>query len=449
MAVTRDLVGIIERGATARMTDRSTALVTRSILDWLGCAVSGSASDAARVAARYAASASRAGDAHVVASPLRLDAAAAAWLNGIQGHVDDFDDSGSHPSSYLTPTVLALGEELGSSGAQVLEAWAIGYEIAMRLGDGVHPDRGWHTTSLYGTLGSAAAASVLLGLTSGQIESALGIAGSQTSGLMRNFGSMAKALHPADAARSGIEAARLALLGYESAPGIVEGRYGLVDCFGGVKAHLPSIVARLSGPLLIDIRPPVIKAWPCCTGTHRSLTAVLALVEETALDPDDIVRIDHWSPLTPGEGPLQYSTVATPMQGKFSLEYCVAAAILDGRVDHDTFTPERFGRGDIQDLMTRVHRHRSPEAGLHSPRTADGIDVDVLAIELKSGPVHEIKLGPRRVLDGDEVEGKFLSNAARGPVIAPPERLVETVRELAGMASIATLMAMVAAPDEQ
>ena len=146
---------------------------------------------------------------------------------------------------------------------------------------------------------------------------------------------------------------------------------------------------------------------------------------------------------------MQYSAVTTALQGKFSLEYCVAAALIDGRVDHDTFSPERFARGDIQGLMTRVHRHRSPEARLHSQRTADGIDVDVLAIEFRGQPVRKIKLGPRRVLDGDEVEKKFLANAARGRVNAPARQLVETVRDLPNAGSVASLMTMAAAPDEE
>ncbi|WP_162606508.1 MmgE/PrpD family protein [Jiangella asiatica] len=449
MGATRDLAGMIERGTGGRTTDRSAALVERSILDWLGCAISGSMTDAAQVAAEYARSVYGGGECHVVGSTLRLDAGAAAWLNGIQGHVDDFDDSGSHPASYLTPTVLALGEETSAPAARVIEAWTIGYEIAMRLCNGIRPDRGWHTTPLYGTLGATAAACVLLDLPRDRIEHALGMAGSATGGLMRNFGSMTKAMHPANAARSGIEAARLARLGYEATPGVIEGRYGLVDCFGGPKAHVPSISALPSDPLFIDRQPPVIKAWPCCTGTHRSLTAALSFAEEFAPAPDDIVQVNHYGPLIPGKGALQYRDVATPTQGKFSLEYTLAAALIDGRVDHDTYSIERFGRGDIQALMARIHRHRSPEAELQSARTAEGMDVDVLTIELRDGRVHTMKLGPRRVLDGAEVADKFAANAARGRIRATAPEVVQAIRTLEQAASIAPLMAMVSSPSTE
>lgn len=447
MGVTRQFAEVIVRGSAGRATERSSSFVRRSVLDWIGCAISGSMSEAARLGGAYAQQFGAGGDIQVIGTGLRRDAGIAAWVNGVQGHVDDYDDSGSHPSSYLTPTVLALGQALGAPGARVLEAWAIGYEVATTLGDGIHPDRGWHTTSLYGTVGAAAAAALLLELGVDETEHALGIAASQTGGLMRNFGSMTKATHPANAARAGIEAARLAALGFEASSGIVESRYGLVDNFGGAKAHVPAIAPQREGPLRVERQPPVIKAWPTCTGTQRSLTAVFDFLAQHPTSPDRIARVDHFGPLIPGEGPLQYSSVTTPLQGKFSLEYTLAAAFVDGRIDHDSFTQERFDRGDLQEFMRRIHRHRAHEATLHSSRTAGAIDVDRLVIELSDGSVHDLKLGPRRTLDGTEVEEKFVQNAGRGRIAADPDAVVAFVNDLERAPSIAPLMSMLASDE--
>lgn len=415
------------RGITARLAQWAAAaacdpappavvtVVVRSVLDWVGCALAGSTTDSARIAREVVLADGGTPVATIVGTGARTSVTNAALVNGVAGHAHDFDDSGAHPSSYLSPTVLALGEQLEASGAEVAVAWAIGFEISSRVGAGLQSDRGWHSTPVRGVLGSAVAAGALLGLDDTAMATAIGIAASQASGLMRNFGTSAKSWHPAHAARCGIEAARLAAGGFSATQDVIEAQYGYVDCFGGPRSRLAAIIEGLGDDWRAARHGPEIKAWPTCSSNHAVLTAIEALQTQTPLEGRDVRRVDHWGAQLPGTGSLQFSEVQTGLQGKFSLEYNIAAALIDGRVDLASFTAERCGRGDLQRMMQRVHRHQDPAAARASERITGSAGGQRLRIEMVDGTVHDLAVGSRRTLDGDEVLEKFRANAQ--PVI--------------------------------
>lgn len=147
-------MGVTERFASWLASTRfedippeGVAIVKRSRLDWIGCALAGSTREAARIIADHTSEQGGTPQARLISSGARTTSINAAFANGVLGHLEDFDDSGAHPASYLTPTVLALGEELRLPGKQILLAWAAGYEISARIGAGLHPDRAFHTTA--------------------------------------------------------------------------------------------------------------------------------------------------------------------------------------------------------------------------------------------------------------------------------------------------------------
>jgi 2-methylcitrate dehydratase PrpD len=370
------------------------AMVRRSLIDWIGCAAIGATHPAARMVQDFARAEAAAPRARVIGSDLATASHTAAWVNAVQGHVHDFDDSGAHPSSYLTPTVLALGDELDIDGRTLVTAWAAGFEVSARLASGLHPDRRWHTTPLYGTLGATAAAAKLLGLTAGQSRNALGIAASSTGGLMANFGTMTKALHPANAARNAIIAARLAERGFTANQDIVEARYGYADCFGSDTTSFPAMTAHLGETVRVDSRPPAIKAWPTCSSNHPTLTVIEAL---PSLDSHQIQAVDHYGKTAPGTGSLRFREVEEALQAKFCLEYNIAAAFVDGEVSLASFTAERFARGDLQRFMKRVHRHHDPTG-------------ERLVVTLTDGTRLERQIDGRRTLSTRETVAKFRTN---------------------------------------
>jgi 2-methylcitrate dehydratase PrpD len=438
MGVTEELALWVAGAQFGDLPDASRDVVTRSMLDWIGCALTGSRHRAARIVRDFVEAEGGVGRARVVGTSLRTSSSYAALANGVAGHIDDFDDSGAHPSSYLMPTVLALGEETAASGASIMMAWAVGYEISARLAVGVRPDRGWHTTPLYGTVGAAVAAGRLLGLAHPQLVMAMGIAASQTSGVMRNFGTMTKAFHPGHAARNGVAAAKLALRGYTAADDIVEAQYGYLDCFGGAESDLAAVTRMLGRSWLLATKPPAIKAWPTCSSNHQVLTAIERFKADYDIDPAEVAQVDCYGATVPGRGSLQYATVTTPMQGKFSMEYNVAAAFIDGRVDLATFQEARFSRGDLQEFMQRVHRHHDREA-----ERTDGPPRGRVVVQMANGSVHELTLGVRRTLTGDDVVIKFHENAQRVITAAAADRVVSLVSHLEQQSDVIELMDLI------
>ena len=440
MKVTEPLAGWIASTRFEDVPPEGIAIVKRSLLDWIGCALAGSTREAARIITDHTREQGGMPQARLIASGVRTTSINAAFANGVLGHLEDFDDSGAHPASYLTPTVLALGEELHLSGREILVGWAAGYEISARIGAGLRPDRAFHTTAIYGAMGAAAAAGKLMALDKHRIRMALGIAASEAAGVMRNFGTMTKAFHPGNAARSGVVAAKLAARGYLADPDIIEARYGYADCFGGEKCSLPAMTQSLGDASLLVSKPPAIKAWPTCSSNHQALTAIMKLLQEHAIHADDIVRIEHYGPNAPGTGSLQHREARNGLEAKFCLEYNIAAAFIDRKVDLATFTDEHVRRGDLQAFMKKVHRYQDPEAALHSARTQAGLDVARLRVVMKDGTLHDMKLGPRLTLTGQDVVEKFRGNAGLILDREAVERVVNLVQGLEGLAETVELM---------
>jgi 2-methylcitrate dehydratase PrpD len=345
----------------------------------------------------------------------------------------------------LTPTVLALADELHLSGKEALTAWVVGYELGTRLSTHNNTDRDWHPTAIYGTMAAAAAASKLLKLDAEKVRMALGIAGSEAGGLRRNFGTMTKPFHPGQAARSGVIAAKLAAKGFTSDPEIIEGRQGYADNFGGAKCNLPQMTKFLGKVYYLEDEGTRIKPWPCCGGNHQTLTNLLPFAKEKKLKADDIVAVEHIGPNIPCTGALLRTEVVAGLEGKFSLAYNISAAIIDGKVDYSTFTNERAAKGDLQAFMKKVKLSRNNDVVLRRPHIADGNHEARLKITMKDGTVHDFVMKVARHLQGDEVLDKFRMNTEKilgkdkvGTAIELVGRL-EKVKDVAQLMDAVTL----------
>jgi len=322
----------------------------KSILDYIGTATYGTTSQLGKIMLEFTREQGGNPQARVIGTNIRTASAQAAFANGTIGHSEDFDDlggCGGHPATVLTPTVLALADELHLSGRDVLTGWVVGYEIGTRLSANTHTDRDWHPTAIYGTMAAAAAASKLLGLNGEQVRMALGIAGSEAGGLRRNFGTMTKPFHPGQAARNGVIAAKLASKGFTADPDIIEGRQGYADNFGGAKCNVPQMTKFLGKVYFLEEEGTRIKPWPCCGGNHQTLSHWLPFLKEKKLRAEDIERIEHIGPNIPCTGALLRTEVKQGLEGKFSLAYNISAALIDGKVDYETFTDKRAAKGDL------------------------------------------------------------------------------------------------------
>lgn len=236
-------------------------------------------------------------DAPVAVNGQRYGAPDAALVNGVAAHVLDFDDVAlaGHPSTVLVPLILAEGHILQSSGEDAIAAYLAGYELWAHLAElepGHLHDRGFHPTAVMGTLACAAAAARLHRLSSEQTAHALAIAASLAAGLVANFGSMTKSLHAGRTAQSGIQAVRLAAAGYTGSLDALEHRTGFLRAFSPSGSPDVSADAFRIGEESMAARFGVnIKRYPTCYATHRAIDAMLDLVSEHDLAPQDIATV--------------------------------------------------------------------------------------------------------------------------------------------------------------
>ena len=355
----------------------------RATLDWLGSALAGAMEPPARMAQNVVRGLGSANDATVLGAG-QASAAAAALANGVASHILELDDvhkgSTLHAAAPVISAALAVAEREHADGRAFTLAVALGYDAALRIGEAVNPShyRFWHPTGTAATFGAAAAAGSTLRLTSAQMLDALGTAGTQAAGLweFNADGAMSKHLHPGKAAFNGVLAADLARLGFTGATRILEGERGF---FRATAASFdPTRITDELGQRW-KITENCYKLHSCCAHTHTAIDVALDIrarrgwTARPALN--EIVSIDLE---TYGAG---YEIVkdldpTTPYRAKFSLAYCVAVALLEGRVGLEQFDATRFGddgviepdaaallpriRVSVRDDLTRMYPARWP-----------------------------------------------------------------------------------------
>jgi 2-methylcitrate dehydratase PrpD len=344
-----------------------------AVIDTLGVALAGSREPVADIAAAWVSEIGAQSSATVWGRALSSHVSEAAFANGISAHALDFDDSfpsgRGHISACLVPTVLTVGEVSGASGQDVLAAYVIGLETASVLGRVFgpgHQRRGWHPTATVGTLAATAAAGRLLGLDSETVACAWGIAGSQVAGLARNFGTMTKPFHIGRAAQAGVVSANLAAKGFTADGAIFDDAGSVMDIYvGGDGEEAEEVIASLGEPWSILSPGNYVKQWPCCFSGHRTIGALFELIEQQDIDAADVKDVSI-SFLPGGDASLLSTDPQTGLEGKFSIEYIVAALLLDGKLQMATFTDEMVQRPEARELMQRVHRNYIPDEKFYS-----------------------------------------------------------------------------------
>ncbi|WP_322106720.1 MmgE/PrpD family protein [Paraburkholderia sp. J41] len=333
----------------------------RHIADTLACLYAGTASQAVRLMRRVSVAPEAAAPVVVPGLGRWRDPALAALLAGLCAHADDFDDTSEysmngHPSAPVVSALIPTACLTDASGADVVRAYAVGVEVACKLGLAVgesHTRRGWHTMSTLGALGAAAAAANLRGLSRAQTERALAIACSFAGGLLGNTGTMTKALHCGRAAQAGYLSAALAQQGFTAGADILETEGGFLD------ALTDRAVSRIEWGALgepWDLVAPgfAIKLYPCCSCTHLCIDAALALRGRHAFALSAIESV-HCTVREECTHYLRFPAPRTAVEAKFSLHYVVAAALARGAVRLDDFEAEALERPDVTTLMHKLH----------------------------------------------------------------------------------------------
>ncbi len=331
------------------------AVVKRLIADGIAVAMAGTREAAAGIVAAHVREQGGAPQATVWGSGCKVPPAAAAYANAVSMHVLDFEPMSNPPTHAVSPTLpaaLALAEARGMDGRAIITACAKGFEMQGRVLLAARPKRGalpFHTPGVIGLMGSAVAASHLLGLDAAQLAFALGMAASRCSGLPANTGSMVKCTHCGNAAAAGLEAAMLAARGFTAHPGILEAPHGYVATFFREQFDFEALFAFGQPYRCVD-PGMAIKFFPSKYPTHFAIGAALD-VRSAIADPAAIraVRI-----VTPDIRDANRPQPRGGLEGKFSFQYTASAALLDGHVGIRSFTDERRFRPDMAALLSRT-----------------------------------------------------------------------------------------------
>lgn len=400
-----------------------------AILDCLGVGVLAASEEIGKILLGFARLNGSPGPCTVWGSEITSNSRDAALINGTLAHGLDYDDR-NHASTYTLASALAAAETCNASGASALAAFIVGREIRTCLdglfskrSEGIGPGaRGWHSNGILGPIASACAAGKIFDFRRDQILCAIGLAAGSCGALTRDGGTMAKPFRVGHAAATGITCALLAREGFSADETPLEGRYGLLEALG---PHPPNILDSLGSSLGVEYdleRAGIrVKPFASCTATHGVVEAILRLVQKRTVSAVEVEAIE--CDLRPY--PLVRMSPKRGFEGRFSMPFCLAMALIYGRLNPEDFTDERVQEPLTQEVMRRTR---------HVPESKS------LTVILKDGTQVSERIQPARDLTGwDEVAHKF--NQCVGRTMPNKQRLalISLVARLEEIPSVRSL----------
>jgi 2-methylcitrate dehydratase PrpD len=432
----------------------------RTALDCLGAALAGVTEPVSQTITSYVTKRGGPPQASVFGAGLKVSVQDAALANGVVAHSLDYDDCGvkiGHPSVLVLPAVLSLGEHLGASGQDILTAYMVGLEVEGKLAR--HADfklmqaRLNHQT-WYGSIGAAAACAKLLRLDVARTRMALGIAANFACGLSANHGSMAGAMAAGNACRNGVTATLMAQEGVTSNPNIIEAKNGFYDTLVGAGHYDAGRMAEgLGKPFYIESPGIGLKKYPSCYHTHRALDGVFQLLGEHRLSDTDIAQVDVGTSER-AMRVLAFSEPETPYEAKYSMPYCIAAAVVDRQVTLDTFTAQKMEHRGIVETRKKVHLS-FPDIPIWPGLADAGPDTEFVGnpvtIRTTDGRSYNARVDiphgdPALPLTDDEILAKYRDCARSRLGPDDLERSAGLVLGLETVANIGTLMTILTSP---
>ncbi|MBI4232985.1 MAG: MmgE/PrpD family protein [Chloroflexi bacterium] len=449
--ITQRLAECIVRSGYEDIPEDTVVLAKECVLDHVANLLAGSTQDLGKITIRYLKEMGGAPLCSVAGSGLKSSPTNAAFAHGTFARSMDYDNTwftqGGHPVAPTLPPVLALGEMHSLPGKRLIEAFLVGLEVKARLhlaANTAHADRSFHGRGLMGEMGAAAAGAKLLGLDMDRTRMALGLAAARAGGI-DSTGTMSNPADTGLAARSGTEAALLASMGYTANPNAIEAENGFRQ-FMGEDADLELVVKGFASPWHLAKRGIAFKRYPCQYPTHRHIDAILGLRKEHGFTYEDVEFVEVTIAPSPGHTNFDIRSInnhspASGLDGKFSVPYTAAAALLDGKVVIDTFTDEKRFSPEMEAALKKVRVRVGEQAASAEEMWSRA------TIHLKGGRVLEKTVHRPHGIWGDRLSreerlAKFTDCARR--VLATPDqqRLVELVEGLEDLPNIAELMAI-------
>jgi 2-methylcitrate dehydratase PrpD len=403
---TRTLLDFVSRTPADEVPAEVLHESTRCLLDHLGLAIAGAAEPAASIARAQCRLLGGEPQAMALGTFHRLRVTDAAFVNGIACHALDFDDTHVptilHPTTPLYAAGAALAEWRGSRGIDLLAAHSLGYELAARVSNALYPehyDAGWHMTGTTGALASAAVAIRLLRLTGATATHCLSIAATQAAGHREQFGTMTKPFHAGHAAQAGVWAGLLAAGGFTGAPDPLQGRRGMFAVMSSASTPADLVDGLAQQWQIFDNG---VKPYACGVVIHPAVDAVRDLAMRKGLTAERIDKISlRVHPLV--QELTGKTDPRTGLEGKFSVTFACAIALLDGRAGEAEFSDTAVHRADVRALMARIEVVPDPEVP-HTQAGATALTVDGESVDTW---VDHARGTPGNRLTDDELKEKF------------------------------------------
>ena len=385
MGFTRSIAKFIVDTNTENIPESAFEHAKVAFMDWMGVGLAGKDDPLVSKLINYSNLMGGNEQATLIGFDVKKNIMQAALINGAASHALDYDDSlevmVGHPTVTLYPALLAVTEWKGLTGKDLLSGYVIGLKAASVIascGGLNHYMKGWHGTGTYGHFASAAGCARLLGLDEQQTVFALGLAGTQASGLKISFGTMCKPYHAGKASQGGLISALLAMDGFTSAQDIIEGDGGFLDVFSG--EYNDNAIALLNEKW--EVEDLVQKYHASCHATHSPIEGVLSIVKDEGLSVKDIKTI-NLALSSLAIGAAGKTEPKTGLEGKFSISYCVANALLRGDTGTKAFTDAKVNDPEVVELMSKIILEPTDE--LKTVET-------VVKVEVNSGKIFTRKM---------------------------------------------------------
>ena len=439
MNLTEMLSHFVVRSRFEDLPEEAIESSKKCLLDWIGVAIGGMKDPSVEKVIDLVKEMGGVRQASVLGYGLKTTLLNAALINGMMSHALDYDDahsgSRSHPSAPLFPALLAISEYHQLKGKEFITAFVIGYEVSTRIGLALgktYYERGWHATSVLGRFGSAVGVGKLLNLNQKQMACAIGLAATQAGGLRKVFGTMGKPFHAGKAAMDGLLSALLASGGFDVPEDLLDGTSGFLQLFS--PEHDPT---KITQGLRKDfqILQTSFKPYAACLLIHPVIDGMIRMRGKHRFQLNDVERINlDVSPLcftvTDKKDPKN------GLEGKFSLYFCAALALSDGKVLESQFNPGNLKDHRIRNLMKKIRASSNDSLKESEARIAIQFKDGTRLKRLTSVP----KGDPKNPMSFDEIIEKF--NDLTHSLLSHHQRnkIILIVKNLESMENPSTLL---------
>ncbi|MCB1690710.1 MAG: MmgE/PrpD family protein [Halioglobus sp.] len=459
MLKTQQLAEFIASYPRAGLPDDVVRLIKAAIIDYVGVTLAGATSSVFQKALTLHSATE--GPASIWVTGQSASIPDAAFYNGIAAHSLELDDINTHmvahPSNQLLPGLFALAEAEGKSGCDLIRAYQVGFEVGIAIANQTHPvliQRGWFPVGILGPVMQAAACACLVELNPRQTAHALGLAANTASGLRQNSGSEAKPIAAGHACASGVRASLLARAGIGASSTALEGRFGYLRLFGEVDpdGSGSSSADAESMPLLNVEHFSLLesglnfKPYPCCAANHSAIDCILEICSSHAVAVEEIAAIDVTIPES-ARTILLHSNPSNADEARFSVEYCIAQALLRREIGPAQFTDAEVKREPVRTLMQKVTRHYQPNSSSpgelrrgHFPVT---IELTLTGGQVISGNVDYAKGSAEKPLTDEQLEQKFITCATIHSNAQQISSLLAALKQIDQVSSLAEVLRLV------